>query len=123
MTIDWDHIDWYLRTRGAQEEGPAISISKAGRVVMNEDALNLFGKWPPALQVGVIQGNRSEVTLVLKSASKGDTGSLTVTKQGRKFSLNTSKFLKDRGLIDHFGNEKVIKPEFDHEHNALIATL
>lgn len=123
MSVDWDQIEWYSRSRGGTEAGPVVTISKAGRVVLNEQALRLFGETPEALQVGVFQGSRGKVTLVLQSALKSASGSLALSQQGKRFSLNTSKFLTDRGLTNHFGTDKAIKPEYDQEHNALVINL
>lgn len=123
MSVDWEKVQWYSRSRGSAETGPSVTISKPGRVVLNEEALNLFSERPEAFQVGIFQGNRGKVSLVLQAASKGDSGSLALSKQGTKFSLNTSKFLTDRGLTDHFNSNKASKPEFDEEHNALIINI
>lgn len=120
---DPDQVEWYSRTRGATDIGPSISLNKAGRVVLNQDTLGMFDVTPEAFMVGIIQGRSQKITLVLQAANKGDVGALALTPQGRtKFSLNTSRFFKERGLERLFG-EVGEKPKYDKEHNALLTSL
>jgi hypothetical protein len=91
--------------------------------VLNEQAIALLPEVPEAFLVGVVTGSRGKVTLVLQAAAKSDSGSLVLNSQGRKYSLNTKKFLTDKGLTTHFGTTKATKPEYDEEHNALIANM
>jgi hypothetical protein len=120
--IDLSNVEWYSRSRGPAMLGPSVAISKAGRVVLNQEALDLIGQ-PDALQVGIIQGSRGKLTLVLQASAKGDAGSLTLSKQGKsKYSLGTSKFLRDRGLDKHFGNAEGA-PDLDEEANTLAVTF
>ncbi len=123
MSVDWNQVEWYSRSRSTADSGPSVTISKGGRIVLNEQALALLPEVPEAFQVGVVTGSRGKATLVLQAASKSDSGSLVLNSQGRKYSLNTKKFLTDKGLTIHFGTAKANKLEYDKEHNALIANL
>ena len=121
--INPEDVIWYSRSRGSIETGPNVSVNKAGRVVVNQEAMNLFDEVPEAMMVGIIPQARGKATLVLQAAKKGDVGALTITKQGKaKFSLNTSRFLKESGLEKHFGSASA-KPEIDRNFNALVVTL
>lgn len=123
MSVNWEEIEWYSRGRTTADTGPSATISKGGRVVLNEQALAMLPEVPEAFQVGVVTGSRGKVTLVLQAAAKADPGSLVLNAQGKKYSLNTKRFLTDKGLTSHFGTTKAITPEYDEEHNALIANL
>jgi hypothetical protein len=122
MSVDWTAVEWYERTRTSGEGGPTVTINKAGRTILNQAALSLFGQVPEALQVGVIQGQRGKTTLVLQAASKGDAGSLALSTQGTKVSINSGRFYKNKGFEKFFATS-YSKPEYDSEHNALVISL
>jgi hypothetical protein len=123
MSINWNEVQWYTRSRsGSAEVGPTLSVSKVGRLSLNEKAVGLHGAVPEAYQVGIVRGNRGKVTLVLQGASKSDQGALALGKVGKKYGLNTAKFLKGNELDKFFGSEYT-NLEFDQEHNAIIVSL
>jgi hypothetical protein len=123
MDIDWNAIQWYERTRGTSAVvGPSISIGKNGRISLNEQAATLHGAAPEAYQVGLIRGTRGKVTLVLQAAAKSDKGALALSHVGRKYGLNTIKFMTDNELEKFFGSEYT-NLEYDQEHNAIIVSL
>lgn len=120
--IDLSQVEWYSRSRGPAMIGPTVVVNKGGKTILNEEALALIGH-PEAVQVGVLQGTRSKVTLVLQAAARGDSGALTLSKQGKsKRSVNTTKFLRDRGLDKLFGTVEAT-PELDEETDTLIVTV
>ncbi len=123
MSIDWERVEWYSRSRATTDSGPSVSISKGGRVVLNDRAIAMLPQVPEAFQVGIIAGPRGKTILVLQAAAKADRGSLALNSQGKKYSLNTKRFLTEKGLTTHFGTTKAIKPEYDEEHNVLITNL
>ncbi len=122
MGVDWSSVEWYSRSRTSIESGPSIAVTKAGRVVLNEAAMTLLAQMPEAFQVGVIQGAKGKTTLILQVAKKGDGGSLALAAQGKKHSLNTARFLKEKGLEKVFGTT-YNKVEYDADHSSFIVIL
>lgn len=123
MSVDMSKVIWYTRTRGPVAAGPSVTINKAGRLVINDEAMELFGEIPEAVQLGLYDAGRGKISVILQAAAKSDTGSLAVTKQGKsKYSVNSAKFLRDLGHEKMFGSSSS-KLDFDHEHSALVATF
>lgn len=121
MSVDLSKVQWYQRSRGSIVAGPSVAINKGGRTIINEQAMDLVGN-PEAMQVGILQGGRGKTTLVLKAAAKGESGALVVGRQGKKYALNTARFLKEMGLENHFGKMENT-PELDEQNDTLFVTL
>jgi len=124
MSVNWDQVNWYSRTRGTTAVGPTVNINKAGKTQITEAAIGLIGDAPEAFAVGLYQGRGGKVTLVLQAASKGDSGAMAVSKpaSSRTYNLNTSKFLADNKLDSVFGT-KGIEVTYDADHKALLVPL
>lgn len=125
MSVNWDQVNWYTRTRGTSATvAPSVNINKAGKVQITEAAIGLIGDAPEAFQVGLFNGRGGRVTLVLQAAMKSDSNSMVVAKPStsKTYNLNTTKFLTENKLESSFG-QKGIEVTYDADHKALLVPL
>lgn len=121
MSIDLDTVQWYAKSRTATLESrdPELTINPSGRLSLNRAAVSLFDEKPEAMQFGYVPTNS---VIVLQAAGKKDTDAYAVANTGRRYQINTEKFMKQVGYHTE-GKSVRFAPTFDKERNLLYFSL